>query len=120
MGEDAVARVLRAIAQVPPGRVASYGDSGSVAGVGPRQVGTILRLHGSGVPWWRVTNRDGVLVPLDEARVRWAEEGIVVRADGRGCRLADHRADPHQLAADYLQAGPPPVEPGGIAASRGK
>ena len=41
-----VERVLLAVAQVPPGRVASYGDIGALAGVGPRQVGAIMREAG--------------------------------------------------------------------------
>lgn len=98
---DAVARVLLAAAQVPPGRVASYGTIGALAGVGPRQVGAIMREHGDSVAWWRIVGHDGVLAPLAKARPHWAEEGIVVRPDGRGCRMAVHRADLAQLAEDY-------------------
>ena len=101
---DIVDRVLLAVAQIPPGRVASYGTIGRIAGAGPRQVGTILRLHGADVCWWRVTNRDGDLVPLAKARLHWEAEGITVRPDGRGCRMADFGADPFQLAGDYADA----------------
>ncbi|WP_282004877.1 MGMT family protein [Propioniciclava sinopodophylli] len=103
-GPDAIARVLLAVAQVPPGRVASYGDIGAIAGVGPRQVGAILRDHGDAVPWWRIVSRDGVLVPLAKARPRWEAEGIEIRPDGRGCRMREFRADLAQLALDYRVA----------------
>jgi len=98
---DAVARVMLAASLVPPGRVASYGDMGALTGVGPRQVGAIMREHGASAPWWRVVGHDGVLVPLEKARPRWAEEGIVVRPDGRGCRMRAFRADLAELAAEY-------------------
>lgn len=103
---DASERVLLVVAQIPPGRVASYGDVGAVAGVGPRQVGLVLHRHGGDVPWWRVTMRDGSLAPglLAEARTRWAQEGVGVSADGRRALMTQHRADPHQLAADYEAA----------------
>ena len=104
MSGDAAARVLLAVEQVPPGRVASYGDIGALTGVGPRQVGAILRQHGSGVPWWRIVGHDGVLAPLDQARPHWRAEGIAVRPDGRGCQVAACRADLVQVAADYAVA----------------
>ena len=99
-------RVLRAIEQVPRGRVVSYGDLASLVGVGPRQVGTIMRLYGSNVTWWRVTNASGDLpAPLmDEVRQRWAAEGILLKPNGRGCRIADHRTDLTALSRDYERA----------------
>ncbi len=101
---DLVDRVLLAVQQIPPGRVASYGDVARVVGTAARQVGRVLALHGTDVPWWRVTNRDGVLVVLPRALGAWASEGIEVRPDGLGCRIAAYRADPHQLEADYADA----------------
>lgn len=103
---DPVDRVLLAVAMIPPGQVASYGDIGRVVGVGPRYVGTVLHLHGSEVPWWRVTNSSGVSPVIDRARAHWEAEGIAVRPDGKGCRMIDYRADPHQLAADYAVSEP--------------
>lgn len=101
---DAAARVLLAVQQVPPGRVATYGDIGAVTGVGPRQVGAILREHGSRVAWWRIVGHDGVLAPVDGARPWWLAEGIELRADGRGCRIGQHRAELAELASDYAAA----------------
>lgn len=96
---DPVERVLDAVARVPRGRVASYGDIGRAVGVGPREVGRILARHGSEVAWWRVTSRDGLLPPhlLPDAVSHWLDEGIGVRPDGRGCRIGRHRVDPAVL-----------------------
>lgn len=104
--EDLIERVLLTVAQVPPGQVASYGDIGAAAGVGPRYVGHVLRLHGAGVPWWRVTSASGELPAelLCLARRHWRAEGVPEASHGRGCRLRDVRVDPHQLAADLAEA----------------
>ena len=44
-------RVLRAVEQVPRGRVVSYGDVASLVGIGPRQVGSIMKAYGGNVAW---------------------------------------------------------------------
>ena len=101
--EALVERVLRAIEQIPPGKVVAYGDIATLVGIGPRHVGNVLARWGSSVSWWRVTNRLGELpLPLlDEARHHWADEGISVRPDGGGCNISDHRADLIELAAHW-------------------
>lgn len=101
-----VERVLRAVEQVPPGTVVSYGDIAALMGIGPRQVGNVLSRWGSGAPWWRVTNRDGVLPQalLYEARRHWEAEGVAFRPDGRGCRIAEHRADLQALGTRWARA----------------
>ena len=106
MDEVVVERVLRAVEQVPPGRVASYGLIGDVVGVGPRLVGRVMSEWGSSVPWWRVTNAAGDLPGplLERARHHWAQEGIAVKAGGQGCRVDEHRCDVEQLRVDYAQA----------------
>lgn len=106
MDEVVVERVLRAVEQVPRGRLVSYGDLAALVGVGPRQVGSVMRHWGGTVAWWRVTNADGDLpVHLrEEARALWAEEGILVKRNGRGARMADHRADLARLAVDWERA----------------
>jgi len=98
--------VLRAVEQVPRGRVVSYGDLAGLVGCGPRQVGAVLSHYGSGVTWWRVTNAAGDLPAhlADEARARWADEGIGWKPNGVGCRIADHRADLARLADDWERA----------------
>ncbi len=104
--EVLVERVLRAVEQVPAGRVVSYGDLAALVGIGPRQVGSILRHWGDNVTWWRVTGHAGDFHAdlLARARPHWDEEGIRVKPNGRGCRIADHRADLSALAADYARA----------------
>lgn len=51
--------VREAVIAIPAGFVASYGDIGRRIGVGPRQVGRVMRSLGDGVPWWRVVHADG-------------------------------------------------------------
>jgi alkylated DNA nucleotide flippase Atl1 len=104
--EVLVERVLRAVEQVPPGRVVSYGDVAALVGIGPRHVGNVLASWGGSVPWWRVTNVAGVLPPdlLARALPHWDEEGIALRPDRRGCRIAAYRADLDRLAADHARA----------------
>lgn len=86
---DALDRVLTVVETIPPGQVASYGLVGEVAGVGPRQVGAIMAMYGSGVPWWRVTNRDGELPPDLTARAveHWKAEGTPLREGGRSVAM---------------------------------
>lgn len=105
MDDARVERVLLAVSLVPRGRVASYGTIGLVAGVGPRQVGAILR-RGDGVPWWRVTDREGRLpAPLAaEALPHWRAEGMALPADGCGVRLEECAVDRARLLADFLAA----------------
>ena len=104
--ESLVERVLRAAEQVPPGNVVAYGDIAALVGIGPRHVGNVLARWGSGVPWWRVTNREGILPEplLEVARRHWQDESVALRHDGRGCRIAEHRADLVELSARWEQA----------------
>ncbi len=103
---DVVERVLIAAEQIPPGRVASYGDLAGLVGTGPRQVGAILSRFGHAVPWWRVTNAQGDLPPrLSSAYLEhWAAEGIVPKPHGSGCRIADYRVDLSELHELYVRA----------------
>ncbi|MGO0577500.1 MGMT family protein [Ornithinimicrobium panacihumi] len=107
MDEVLLERVLRCVEQVPAGRVVSYGDVAELVGTGPRQVGSIMRRWGGNVPWWRVTNAAGEFVDPDlmaRARTHWRAEGIAVKPNGRGTRMADHRADLTRLEQDYVRA----------------
>ncbi|MFW0112658.1 MGMT family protein [Rothia sp. P5764] len=84
MEDVRVERVLRVAESIPPGRVATYGDVGAVAGESPRVVGRVMATWGSGVPWWRVCNARGEIpghaAPATE---RWRAEGTALTADGR-------------------------------------
>lgn len=101
-------KVLTAVELVPPGSVVSYGDIAELVGTSARRVGAIMSRQGSAVPWWRVTNASGELPAdlLDEAGRRWAEEGIRRSASGRGCRIAQHRADLLALGAAWEATQP--------------
>lgn len=106
MNDLLVERILVAVEQVPHGRVVSYGDIAELVGTGPRQVGSVLAQWGGDVAWWRVTNAAGELPAhlRAEAARRWAEEGIEVKPNGRGCRIAAYRVDLPAWATAYEQA----------------
>lgn len=95
--------ILRCVECIPAGHAVSYGDIASIVGTGPRQVGRVLALYGSGTPWWRVTNgRGGLPAHLhDAARRHWINEGLTSNSDGSLLRLAQHRPDLTRLAADW-------------------
>ena len=99
MDDLTVEKVLRVVEAIPPGTVAAYGEVGAVVGVGPRLVGRILRTWGAGVPWWRVTSADGDHPLLARALPHWEAEGIAVKPNGRGCRMAEFGADLDRLRA---------------------
>ena len=101
--ELTIERVLTLVELVPRGRVVSYGDLGAIVGIGARQVGSLMAHHSDGLTWWRVTNAAGDLPRdlLDRARPHWADEGILVKRNGRGCRIADYRADLDALSTAY-------------------
>lgn len=68
------ARIYGLVRQVPPGRVATYGQIGRLIGCTPRTVGFAMAAlpPGSPVPWHRVINSQG---------------RISLRADGDGGRV---------------------------------
>ncbi len=77
--------VLDVVRLVPPGKVLTYGDVAEYLGEGgPRQVGSVLARHGSGVPWWRVLRADGTPAPqvLERALERYARECTPLRPSG--------------------------------------
>ena len=55
-----VERVRALVAAIPPGRVATYGDIASAAGLpSPRIVGWIMRTDSADLPWHRVITASG-------------------------------------------------------------
>ena len=81
---DYVEQVLSAVEQIPPGRVASYGDIAEWVGHGgPRQVGRVMAVHGGAVCWWRVVRADGrpATGVEQQALRRLADEGAPLRDD---------------------------------------
>lgn len=89
------ARLLAAVAAIPPGRVASYGEVAARAGLPGRArlVGRVLRdaPESARVPWHRIVRADGRLAfpagsaAFREQARRLRAEGVAVRA-GRVAR----------------------------------
>lgn len=84
--EELRPRVLAALRTVGPGEVVTYGELAMEAGA-PKQsrlVGRILAEGHADVPWWRVVNASGRLVPGHEAeqRRRLTTEGVAVTDRG--------------------------------------
>lgn len=84
------ATVYEAARQIPPGKVASYGQLADMAGVTARMSGRALWAVPDGVPWWRVVGSDGSLRigKRDPAlakiqRERLEIEGVKVSESGR-------------------------------------
>jgi alkylated DNA nucleotide flippase Atl1 len=80
--DDFAEAVLAIVEQVPPGRAITYGIIAELVGRGgPRQVGTVMAQYGGGVPWHRVVNANGRLVPGHEAEAlrRHRAEGTPMR-----------------------------------------
>ena len=70
MDDDYLEAVLDLVAQIPSGRVMTYGTIADVLAErmqaqghprrgGPRQVGQVMSRAGGGVPWWRVVDAAG-------------------------------------------------------------
>jgi alkylated DNA nucleotide flippase Atl1 len=80
-----VEAVLAVVADIPEGRVATYGDVAALLGSrGARAVGQVMARYGSDVPWWRVV-RAGGRPPAghaDAARPRYEAEGVPLRLTG--------------------------------------
>ena len=97
-------RVWQAVAQIPPGRLATYGQIAELIGAYgcARQVGWALRRLPlpSEVPWQRVVNAQGrISLSLSREGSDWIQrdlliaEGIPVDAQGR-LPLAEFRWSP--------------------------
>jgi len=89
-------RIWKAVAAVPRGRVATYGDIAEQADCGPRMVGRALRLASPGMrlPWHRIVAAGGRIALPGEAgleqRLRLEAEGVGFR--GRRVRMKEFQA----------------------------
>ncbi|MFG2762929.1 MULTISPECIES: MGMT family protein [Streptomyces] len=93
-------RVLDVAELIPPGRVMTYGDIAEWLGEGgPRQVGRVMALYGSAVPWWRVVRADGTLLPAHELRAL-----DHYRAESTPLREASRHAEGHIPRIDMRRA----------------
>ena len=85
-------RIIDVLITLQPGEVTTYGDVAEMAGY-PKQsrlVGRILATTDIEVPWWRVVNVAGRLVPGNEqVQTELLQEEDVIIRDGR-VRSAPH------------------------------
>ncbi|MBM7505598.1 MGMT family protein [Agromyces aurantiacus] len=81
-GDAFVEAVLAVVADIPPGRVMTYGDVAAVLGSrAARAVGQVMARYGHAVPWWRVV-RAGGRPPAghaERAREHYDAEGVPLR-----------------------------------------
>jgi methylated-DNA-protein-cysteine methyltransferase related protein len=72
-------RILDVIRSLRPGEVVTYGDIAADAGYPKlsRLVGRLLAITDDDLPWWRVVNSSGRLVPGHER-----EQSQLLRAEG--------------------------------------
>jgi methylated-DNA-protein-cysteine methyltransferase related protein len=76
--DDDVERVRALVAAIPPGKVATYGDIATAAGIpSARIVGWIMRTDSADLPWHRVIRSSGR--PAQHLRSRQLE---LLRAEG--------------------------------------
>ena len=93
MTSDAYLRIYRVVRRIPRGRIATYGQVASLAGLGghARQVGYAMHAIPDDVslPWQRVINAKGEVSPRSEPgmdrlqRSLLEDEGVVFAASGR-------------------------------------
>jgi len=98
MDDDYLEAVLDLVADVPPGRVMTYGGIAEVLRErigrgGARQVGQVMALAGGGVPWWRVVNAAG----QPPARLRGT---ALARLREEGCPLTDDEQSDDEQSDD--------------------
>lgn len=92
--DEQIERVRALILGIPAGRVATYGDIASAAGLAsPRIVGWILRVDGADLPWHRVIRASGR--PATQLRTeqlaRLRAEGVTAVNGRVDLRAARHR-----------------------------
>lgn len=97
MGEPIYARIYAVVKQIPPGRVATYGQIASIVGnCTARMVGYAMAAapagspaSGTAAPWQRVINAQGKISPRGDGggselqRARLADEGVRFDKDGK-------------------------------------
>ena len=81
-------QVYAVVAQIPAGKVVSYGQIAKILGKpnGSREVGWAMRNCPEGLPWQRVVMQDGSIAAGEYASMRKSlleEEGVPFLPDGR-------------------------------------
>ena len=81
--DDRERRIIDVLITLQPGEVTTYGDIAEMAGYpkNSRLVGRILQSTDIDVPWWRVVNAAGRLVPGHEREQTelLQEEDVIIR-----------------------------------------
>jgi methylated-DNA-protein-cysteine methyltransferase-like protein len=81
--DDRERRIIDVLITLQPGEVTTYGDIADMAGYprNSRLVGRILQITEVDVPWWRVVNAAGRLVPGHEREQTELlhEEDVIIR-----------------------------------------
>ena len=96
--EERVRRIIDVLIALDEGEVTTYGDVAEVAGY-PKQsrlVGRILSTTDVEVPWWRVVNAAGRLVPGHER-----EQGKLLREEDVTVRNGHVRSAPVGRFSDH-------------------
>ena len=85
MENDFRNKVISFVKKIPKGKVVSYGQVAANCGHprASRQVGGILGALGveTGIPWWRVVNRDGVITIKNQI-VTKEQQKALLKKDG--------------------------------------
>jgi len=76
--DEARRRILTIVADIPPGRVMTYGDVAACCGYpgAARLVGVIAHEGDDSVPWHRVVGAGGRLATQSDASPNWQSEAL--------------------------------------------
>jgi methylated-DNA-protein-cysteine methyltransferase-like protein len=94
-------RIERAIREIPPGKVSTYGAVARAAGIpgAARQVAAILR-RGFGLPWQRVLGAGGAIKLTGDSAVEQR-----LRLEAEGVRFRGRRVDLKQCEWKFGRVG---------------
>jgi methylated-DNA-protein-cysteine methyltransferase-like protein len=94
VNDEQIEKVRALVAGIPAGRVATYGDIATAAGLSsPRTVGWIMRTDSADLPWHRVIAASGrPAAHLTRRQLELLRAEGILAADGRiGLREVRHR-----------------------------
>lgn len=96
--DDRTRRIVDVLVTLQPGEVTTYGDVAEIAGYPKhaRLVGRILSTTDLELPWWRVVNAAGRLVPGHES-----EQARLLREEDVVVRKGHVRRAPHGRFSDH-------------------
>lgn len=95
MDECTHEKIREAVASVPQGHVASYGDIADLVGAStPRIVGWVLKEDGFDLPWHRIVRVDGTPPPHKRQEQLQLLAGEGIHSDGRKVDMRRYRWEP--------------------------